>query len=502
MTTLPTVRRQIVHAAEARAAAGKRRSPRARPLFGWAFAIAGVAVVAAVVVAIGQVRHATPNAPPSPSTASGGRGLAAPVLRPGQAWYYTAIEQQTTPWQPPSSTNQVTPPSTIVNASTHAVVIDGARSRNWILQTGDGRGAERALGKPRFVGSPSERALWVADGSRPELVIATGSSTTSANGFQVGDRTLRYAQLLRFPHDPQTLFKPPAANELNEIGQAFQYAPLPPAARSALVHLLAGIGGVQHLGTVRDPLGRSGVGFAITVPAGALPGAVVRHPGVPLRQRTELIFDPTTDALLATEDVLLQASPVHGIGVGYPISWTAFVGSRAEPASRVPKAPLLPCQQGSVQLEADPQPVSGQTGEHAYLFELTNQYGNSACTLDGYPNVSLSHDGRPLHFVYRRGGGRYVTARKPTTVTLKPFGHAYFVVAKYRCDGRIASAATVMYISRIGLGGAAEVELAANHITGIDYCARYPGDQKVDPGNYVTVSPIEPTPAATLAAAP
>jgi hypothetical protein len=40
------------------------------------------------------------------------------------------------------------------------------------------------------------------------------------------------------------------------------------------------------------------------------------------------------------------------------------------------------------------------------------------------------------------------------------------------------------------------------HIADLDYCSRYRGDQKVDPGNYVTVSPIERTPAATLAPAP
>lgn len=500
MTTLPTVRRQLVNAAEGIATA---RHPREhlRPLLGWALAAASLAVVAVVVIAIGSVRHETPT-PTSSAPASDGPGLAAPVLKPGQAWYFTSITEQTTGWAPASGFDQPGRADGSLAASTRAATVTRAGADSWVLQGGNERGDTHPLGRARFLGSARDRALWIDEGSRSSVTLGTGPSETFQAGFQVGDRQLSYEQLLHFATDQSVVRRmfggPPAQLQLTQIGQAFEYTPLPPAARATLLDLLAHLPGIEHVGTVRDPLGRPGIGFATAVPVG------LRAPligGSSLPQRHELIFDPTTKALLADETVLLTSTRVPGIGAGYPVSWTAYLSSRAVAVKQVKITPP-PCQQGSVQLEAEPQGLSGQLGEHAYLFTLTNQYGNAACTLTGYPSVGLSHDGRPLRFVYRDGSGPYVTARRPKTVTLRPLAHAYFVVAKYRCDGKIASVATDMNVGRIGLGGLATIELSANHITDLDYCARYPGDARTDPGNYVTVSPIERTVSATLAPPP
>jgi hypothetical protein len=481
VTTLPTVRRQILTAAEGLASAGHRRE-RLRPLLGWALAAASLAVVAVVVIAIGRVRHET--AAPTPSTrTSGGPGLAAPVLKPGQAWLYTEIEQQVTPWRPGDRSKE---PSMAITASTHAAVIQQAVLSSWVLPSGDMSGDGHVLEHSRFIGSAAERSVWRADGSRPLVSLAPGRFHTVEHGFDVGDRAFTYAQLLRFPADARTLFGRPTANEFDEIDDIFVDTPLPPAARAAVFGVLVRLPGVLHLGSVRDPLGRSGVGFALHDPA--------------LPQRLELIFDPRTKALLASETVLLRSTGVAGIGAGYPVSWDAYVRSKAVPAAQVPPVTPPPCLFGVVQLTLGPL-LSMQTGEHAYLFALTDR-SNSPCTLRGYPHVTLSHDGRALPFVYRQGGGRYVSARKPRAVTLQPGQKAYFLVAKYRCDGKTAAPATAMNVGGARLGGGETIDLAPLHITDLDYCAHYPGDAKVDPGNYITVSPTERTVSAALAPPP
>jgi len=112
--------------------------------------------------------------------------------------------------------------------------------------------------------------------------------------------------------------------------------------------------------------------------------------------------------------------------------------------------------------------------------------------------VTLSSGVHALSFIDRRGGPPYVTASKPRQVTLPPEKRAYFLVAKYRSDGRVLHPATTIHVSRIGLGGLATLNLSGAGAQELDYCQRSPGDQQTDPGNYVTVSPVEPTIQATL----
>lgn len=147
------------------------------------------------------------------------------------------------------------------------------------------------------------------------------------------------------------------------------------------------------------------------------------------------------------------------------------------------------CAPGSVRLSQDPN-TSAMTGEHMVDFELTNR-SRRPCSLDGYPEVSLSDRSGPMPFLYRDGGGPYVTKRRPQPVTLAPGRHAYFLVAKYRCDGSMLSTATAIRVLLPGARRATLVALAPQGAAGLDYCRRYPGDQPVDPGNYVTVSPVD-----------
>jgi hypothetical protein len=81
-------------------------------------------------------------------------------------------------------------------------------------------------------------------------------------------------------------------------------------------------------------------------------------------------------------------------------------------------------------------------------------------------------------------------------VVLRPRDRAYALVAKYRCDGRVEHAAGRVRIAIPAVAGSLTLALNRPGDGQLDYCLRYPGDQPVDPGNRVTVSPIEPTLAA------
>jgi Protein of unknown function (DUF4232) len=138
--------------------------------------------------------------------------------------------------------------------------------------------------------------------------------------------------------------------------------------------------------------------------------------------------------------------------------------------------------------------VSPMTGEQAELFELRNRSAGS-CVLHGYPGVRLTHRATTLRFAYERGGG-YVTRHRPQRVTLASGDRAYFLVAKYRCDGSDLHTTTAIRAALPGHGGRLTVRLNQGE-TGFDYCKRYPGDPPVDPGNRIDVSPVEATASAT-----
>jgi hypothetical protein len=140
--------------------------------------------------------------------------------------------------------------------------------------------------------------------------------------------------------------------------------------------------------------------------------------------------------------------------------------------------------------------VVPMTGEHAVLHALTNR-SRVTCAVRGYPHVVLfAASGNALPFRYAAGGGMYVTSRRPVTVVLPEGESAYVLVAKYRCDLGIArGAATIkltlraanrrLFLGReaVGLSGAA----------GLSYCR----GGRHDPGQLVTVSPVESTRQAT-----
>jgi hypothetical protein len=135
------------------------------------------------------------------------------------------------------------------------------------------------------------------------------------------------------------------------------------------------------------------------------------------------------------------------------------------------------------------------TGEHAEMFGLVNR-GAAACTVRGYPAAVLyGPTGAVLPFRYADGGGMYVTSKKPAAVTLKPGALAYLVIAKYRCDRGIKANAGSVRLTFGGAGAVARgrLRLPVTGAPGLSYCA----GGRHDPGQLVTISPLEPSQAAT-----
>jgi hypothetical protein len=163
-------------------------------------------------------------------------------------------------------------------------------------------------------------------------------------------------------------------------------------------------------------------------------------------------------------------------------------GNAAHPALAAQSSGVRQCAASALALRPGPY-VSPMTGEHADSFMLTN-HGSVACTISGYPQVTL-YDSRgvAVPFRYARGGGAYVTAKKPATVTLAPGRPAYVLVAKYRCDLGVADYATAIQLTVRAHQGPAFSgrEPIGGGAAGLSYCK---GGEE-DPGQLVTVSPVE-----------
>jgi hypothetical protein len=146
------------------------------------------------------------------------------------------------------------------------------------------------------------------------------------------------------------------------------------------------------------------------------------------------------------------------------------------------------CTTSQLRLKLGPL-VSEKTEQHTAAFVLINE-GRGACTLDGYPAVRLldTHD-QVLPFAYGHRGDQMITSAAPKVVTVPAQGSAYFEFNKNACVNRNRVAARSMQVKLPGSGVALTVSVARYPIA--DYCGAR------DPGNGITMSPIE----ATLAAA-
>jgi Domain of unknown function (DUF4232) len=150
------------------------------------------------------------------------------------------------------------------------------------------------------------------------------------------------------------------------------------------------------------------------------------------------------------------------------------------------------CRAAALALRPGPGIVP-MTGEHGAFYALVN-HGQTACTLTGYPGIALYDARGALPFRYTHHS-QYVTRAGPRTVLLPPGASAYVLVAKYRCDLGVISDAAAIRLSLPGPGGAVLTSRVSGSRAGaaaLSYCQGGPGS----PGQAISVSPIEPAPAA------
>ena len=154
-----------------------------------------------------------------------------------------------------------------------------------------------------------------------------------------------------------------------------------------------------------------------------------------------------------------------------------------------------PCPATALTVKQMHTGLPGASGEDGYAqFEVSTTQSN-ACTISGYPTVGLDDSAKkPIEFKYRHGGGPYVTSHPPAEVSLLGPTPAYFIVTKYRCDVRHAATAAWLRLRLPGYTRVWTFNLPGLP-GGFDYCQ---GIGEPDPGNTVTVSPVEATFAATL----
>jgi hypothetical protein len=133
--------------------------------------------------------------------------------------------------------------------------------------------------------------------------------------------------------------------------------------------------------------------------------------------------------------------------------------------------------------------VSEKTEQHTAAFVLAN-VARGSCRLDGYPTVTLVDGaGTPLRFAYGHRGDQMITAAGPEPVNVAAGGSAYFELNKNACVSFTRRQAAEIHVRLPGSNGSLSLRLP--HYPLIDYCP--PGD----PGDGITLSPLEPTLRAT-----
>jgi hypothetical protein len=293
----------------------KRPSPRPRRRRAWLIrgAVAACAAIVALVT-IGVPGNGGP-AGPTPAVAAAFNQLAniaasGPRLAPGPGQFlYT------------DSRNDYS--SQAIGRGGTCVTTAVQHRQLWIAANGSGLLRESS-GPPRFTSAADHSACLRIVG-RSQLAPSSSPSNLwfAARCFQLGptnnmqalstDPRVLLRQMRRIDGGPRT-----PAEDFVHVGDFLRETDASPALRAALYRAAALIPGVRLLGTVKDHLGRAGLGVAFDSHG-------ARH---------ELIFDRRTAALMGEQD---------GAVGGLPADWAVYLQSRL--VRRLPQpapAPLTP----------------------------------------------------------------------------------------------------------------------------------------------------------------
>jgi hypothetical protein len=193
-------------------------------------------------------------------------------------------------------------------------VLSSLTMETWIAP--DGSGFRRTSWISSDFATTADREAWEAAG-RPDILPKAGD--VEVNRFGPDDAP--WVDVSALPTNPDeliTALREEAAVPTDDqafavIGSVLSQGDATPELRAALLEVAARLDGVQLIGDVTDPLGRAGVALAAD--------------GI---ERTQLVFDPETSYLLATETY-----QINGDGSIDPnATWAAY-----EPATVVDSGP-------------------------------------------------------------------------------------------------------------------------------------------------------------------
>ncbi|HET8556411.1 MAG TPA: CU044_5270 family protein [Gaiellaceae bacterium] len=345
---LPTghldVRKEHLLAEIAREPTGRRPTAHVRlplPMHSRRWRIAAVAVAAAAAAAIavpllvltgnGGLGSAKPYIHPLPRISTnqgGGRELASLVLLRAAR---TAAKQ---PWRPLR-------PGQFFYTKTEGFEAGIAFSgryphpranyyfrpvtrETWVAPDGSGRHRE-IDGHLQFATAADAAYFYHALRNQPDILNGHSADSTVEPGGSP------YQDLSNYPTDPAklkqrlerrkpgTLESAPRgdADTFVIIGNLLRYTYAPPAVRSALYKVASQLPGVQLIGPTHDQLGRPGIGVAYGLPQPQ--GRASKN------LSNELIFDPKTSTLLATQWVVVHRFNGAPFPPGTVINSTAYV---------------------------------------------------------------------------------------------------------------------------------------------------------------------------------
>ena len=163
------------------------------------------------------------------------------------------------------------------------------------------------------------RKRWEVLG-RPNLQPVIGGEVKIAPQAQInlyGNASLTFGQLVELPTNPHALYErlfahSNAAQALDEVDHSLDLYPVSSTLRAAIYRALALVPGIHHGGRTRTLTGK--IGDALWAPTGPPPAA----------NRTEVIIDPRTGAILGSQIVITDPRS-EDLPVGTIYAQTAVV---------------------------------------------------------------------------------------------------------------------------------------------------------------------------------
>ncbi len=335
---------------------GNRTSPRARPTSSTGRVAfrrsAGLGLTGALVAAVLAVATLVPGEDTSPGDGeppmAGGSArdvlLAAAVLAEsaptsGTYWHVRSTSTTTLPRELGSGDNRYTVELRSV-------------TELWTKRNGQTWWGLREWVRPK---SPEDEAAWRRDGSPSKwcmgntdteppqpncLHTAPGTASLTRVGEDtfvvVEGRELTFEQLQRLPDDPDALGKwvvdavdddldPSASAEILDdnvagvLGNLLVDVPAPPGVRAAAFRALADMPNVRSIGSIRDELGRSGIGILMDTAGIVVAGGGQYKAGNLTRK---LIIDPDTSHVLASQTSVGETSVPFSGTLILEVGWT------------------------------------------------------------------------------------------------------------------------------------------------------------------------------------